>query len=106
MSTLKLSFLVSVLICATFVACKKENNHSPRTFYRQVVPLGADSARSFVTLDTNNEPLTLGIQLGENAINNLPKSGDTYLLPKPSHAKVIGIDHIEADWNHSAYQPI
>ncbi len=105
MSTLKLSFMVSVLLCATFVACKKENNNPPRTYYGPAVPFGGDSARSFVTVDGNSEPITIGIQLGENAFNNLPKSGDTYLLPQPFQSEVSGIDHIEVDWNPSGHEP-
>ncbi|MEJ7682316.1 MAG: DUF5602 domain-containing protein [Segetibacter sp.] len=49
--------------------------------------------------------LAIGIQLGEDALNNLPKSGDTYPLPLPVQSKVSGIDHVEADWNPSGHEP-
>lgn len=58
MSTLKLSVIVFVLLCATFAACKKENNNSPRIFYGPNVSLGGDSARSFVTMNANSEPIS------------------------------------------------
>lgn len=106
MSTLKLSFIVSVLLFATFVSCKKENNNSSQTFYGPAVSFGDDSARSFVTLKVNGEPISIGIQLGENAFNDLPKSGYTYPLPVPVQLKASGIDHIETDWNPAGHQPI
>jgi len=110
MSTLKLSFIISVLLSATFVSCKKENNNSPRTFYGQAVPFGGDSARSFVTMDANSEPISIGIQLGENALNELPddtkhEHEHSYPLPLPVQAKVSGVDHIEVGWNPSGHDP-
>lgn len=104
----QLSFMLFIFVSITFVACRKDHCDAPRTFYGPAVALGDDSARSFVTINVNSEPISIGIQLGESALNNLPedtKPGDNYPLPLPVQAKASGMDHIEVDWNPFGHPP-
>ncbi len=104
-----LSFLLFILASSTFIACKKDKCYdSPRTFYGPAVALGDDSARSFVTIGENRDPISIGIQFGEHALNTLPtdiKPGDNYPLPLPVQAKASGVDHIEVEWAPAGHDP-
>jgi Domain of unknown function (DUF5602) len=111
---MKHSILISmaaILVFTTITSCKKDDNKSPKTLYGTAVALGGDSIRSFVTLDENGQAQSVGLQFGENALNDLPT--DTmpgmpnymYQLSMPQYANAAGIDHIEADWNPFGHEP-
>jgi len=102
---------VILLLSATYSGCKKDDHNPSRTLYGTAVELGNDSIRSFVTLNGNGQPQTVGLQFGENALNDLP--ADTmpgmpdyeYKIPLPSQANINGINHIEVDWNPFGHEP-
>jgi len=113
MKPLNLFFGTSILFFTTVTSCKKDdNNNAPQTLYRKAVVLGSDSIRSFVTLDKSGQPLSIGVELGENALNNLP--ADTmpgmpdymHPVPLPQFSNTTGVDHIEVDWNPFGHEPI
>ena len=101
----KLSINAFILLCIFFIGCTKENDISFQTFYGPAVPLGSDSAGSFVVLGVDGQPSSIGIQLGEDALNNLPAPTMAgirdyiYTLSLPVQAKASGIDHLEINWN-------
>jgi hypothetical protein len=101
-------FMLSILTATTFIGCRKENCDVTRTYYGAEVPLGNDNARSFVTIQPYGQPISIGIELGESALDNLPantKSENSFELPLPAQAKAIGVDHIEIDWNPFGHPP-
>jgi hypothetical protein len=111
MSIHKLSINAFILLSVAFIGCKKENDISPQTFYGTAVSLGDDSARSFVILEADGQPLLIGIQFGEDALNNLPvhtmagMRDHMYSLSLPVQAKASGIDHLEINWNPMGHDP-
>jgi hypothetical protein len=111
MSKQRSSINAFILICTFFIGCKKENDVLIKTFYGPRVQLGADSARSFITLGADGQPSLIGIQLGENALNNLPEHtiagmrDHMYPLLLPVQAKASGLDHLEINWNPMGHEP-
>jgi hypothetical protein len=111
MKTSNLFFIVLIFLLTTVTSCKKDHNNSPQTIYGPAVALGDDSIRSFITLNENKRPQSLGLQFGENALKGLPT--DTmpgmpdymYHLSLPQFANSTGVDHIEADWNPFGHEP-
>lgn len=108
MRTRSVYFMLSLLTATTFIGCRKEDCNPARTFYGSKVALGDDNARSFVTIEPHGDPISIGIELGENTLNNLPadaKSENSFVLPLPVQAKTTGVDHIEIDWNPHGHPP-
>lgn len=111
MKTQSLFFIAAFLLTMTFISCDKDDDNPPRTFYGTAVKLGNDSIRSFVTLDASGQPASIGLRVGENALNGLPtdtlpgKPEFEYTIPLPSQANATGIDHIEVDWNPFGHEP-
>ena len=104
-------FIALALLLTVITSCKKDHPDSTQTLYGAAVALGGDSVRSFVTLNVNGLPQSLGIELGENALNGLPADtmpgmpDYTYKLSLPQYANPAGVDHIEADWNPFGHEP-
>jgi hypothetical protein len=111
MKTHNLFFIAAILLTTTFISCDKDDDNPPQTFYGTAVKLGNDSIRSFITLDVNGQPTSIGLRLDENALNGLPtdtlpgKPEFEYAVPLPAQASASGIDHIEVDWNPFGHEP-
>jgi hypothetical protein len=111
MKTSNLFFSAAILLSAIFTSCKKDNNKFPQTLYGTAVALGGDSIRSFVTLNVNGIPQSVGLQFGENALSGLPTdtmpgmADYVYKLSLPQYANATCVNHIEFDWNPFGHQP-
>jgi hypothetical protein len=72
---MKHSFLFRILtvliILPLFFSCKKGNNHS-HTFYGPPVSMGDGIARSFFEVGADGNPLTIGVELTKDALQDLP----------------------------------
>ncbi len=73
--------------------------------------MGQGSARSFVTLDVDGKPTTIGIRLSEAALAGLPAEepadahGWEYILQLPAESANMGYNHIGLDWNPHGHIP-
>ncbi len=111
MKTKNLFFIGVTILSVAAGSCKKDDNKSPQTLYGPAVAAGADSIRSFVVLNENGQAQSIGIQLGENALNDLPLDtmpgvpDYTYPLSLPQFANPTGLDHMEVDWNPFGHEP-
>jgi len=104
--------LFLIVLLASFAACKKDHNNPSQTVYGDPVALGNDSIRSFIQIDESGQPSSIGLLIGENALNGLPT--DTvpgmpdyeYKVPLPQKINIpTGVDHIEVDWNPFGHDP-
>lgn len=99
---------VSIII---LLACHKDKDKGPQTYFGTTVPLGKGSVRAFVTIDNQGRPATIGLRLTEDALNGLPTDTtggrEEYQnpIPLPDQAKITGIDHMELDWNPYGHDP-
>ena len=91
-------------------ACKKDDNKTPesKTFYGDAQSLGNGTIRSFVVLDKNGTPQTIGMKFTEPALSGLPTDStvehDTP-VPLPQEAAITGFNHLEVDWNPVGHEP-
>ena len=84
-----LGVLFAVGILSLMQACQKEDqlstpqddvtlkkagnlNNPVRTFYSSTIPIGNGVVRAWVTENLNGEPVAVGVNLSEKAIQNLP----------------------------------
>lgn len=80
-----------------------------KTFYCDKVNFCHGTIQSFVTLDAENKPLSLGIRISESTLKGLPSDIHNNIpeaqLNIPKEAKDIGIDHIDFGWNPQGHEP-
>lgn len=106
---------VAVSVAAIFVfGCKKDGNKNKNmsgTFNGAAQTLGNGTIHSFVVLDAQGKPLTIGLKFTETALSGL--SNDTTKdmmnmasqVELPAEAKITGFNHLEVDWNPTGHEP-
>jgi len=105
-------FFIAVLL-ATIASCKKDDNKTT-TYEGASVNVGNGTAHTFVTLDKNQKPVTIGIRMSATALDGLPTNGDPnmggevppYMLAVPPQASSSGYNHSEVDWNPHGHDPL
>jgi hypothetical protein len=118
MKNLKLLLMAMGLLAFSMLnSCKKEapvyeskvSQAETKTFYCEKVDFCHGTIQSFVTLDAENKPMSLGMRFSESVLKNLPtdplKNVSEASLNVPKEAKDIGIDHIELGWNPKGHEP-
>lgn len=80
-----------------------------KTYYCDKVKFCHGTIQSFVTMDDENKPLSLGVRISEGTLKNLPSNNENNIpevrLNPPKEAKDIGIDHIDFGWNPEGHEP-
>ena len=105
-------FFIAVLL-ATIASCKKDDNKTT-TYEGASVNVGNGTAHTFVTLDKDQKPITIGIRMSATALDGLPTNGDPnmggevppYMLAMPPQASSSGYNHSEVDWNPHGHDPL
>ncbi len=99
-------------ISTFFFSCKKVNpDPDPDTYYGSQVSMGNGTARSFFTVAKDGTPLNIGVEITDNALDNLPTDPEefdasTFLLQVDQHAKdLTPYDHITINWNINGHEP-
>jgi hypothetical protein len=82
---------------------------SVQTFYGPTTPLKEGTARAWVSVDTDGNPLSIGVNISERAVQALKKESEenhkegeehvTFSLSLPKQAERTLYDHITLDWN-------
>jgi hypothetical protein len=106
------SLLITLLVTlVTGCTLSQKKDQEAGVYEGPLTPLGQGSARSFVALDADGRPATIGIRLSEAALTGLPAEdpvnshGWEYLLQLPPESANIGYDHIGVDWNPHGHIP-
>ncbi|WP_072813568.1 DUF5602 domain-containing protein [Rhodococcus zopfii] len=72
-------------------------------------PVGAGNARTYVTVDADGSPTTIGVRLDAAALDELPggllPSTEDYVLELPEQADATAFDHVTLDWNSHGHNP-
>lgn len=96
------------------IACSDDSTApaAPRTVYGVSQNLGNGTARTYVTLNAEGKPVSLGVALSEAALTNLPMtpnapspSAAMLQLALPVDAPVTGYNHVMLDWNPAGHEP-
>lgn len=103
------------VVAAMNSACSDDESTSPnapRTVYGASQTLGGGTARTYVTLNAEGKPVSLGVALSEAALTNLPMtpnapspSAAMLQLALPVDAPVTGYNHVMLDWNPVGHEP-
>ncbi|MEO7264953.1 MAG: DUF5602 domain-containing protein [Ferruginibacter sp.] len=82
------------------------------TFYGPQTQMGNGHARSWINISReNNQPLAIGIEFSQGAMNNLPTNpldfaASTFVLTLHQKAKeVTPFDHITLNWEPNGHEP-
>ncbi len=107
----KLSLLFPVLILILFFSCEKDEVEAPAPseFYGQKVNVGDGQAWTYIKVDEQNTPVSLGIQFDETALQNLPTGSmfaDEFMLRLPTEVSVAPFNHVTLDWNEHGHPPM
>ncbi len=110
---MKRSLILSMIvltICTYFFSCKKENK-DPDTYYGPQVTIGNGTARSYFVVATDGTPLSLGVEITDNAFTNLPTdplnfAASTFQVSIDQRAKdLTPYDRLEVEWNVNGHEP-
>jgi hypothetical protein len=102
-----LFFSAALILSTTFIGCKKDSKSG--TFYGQETKVGNGTVRTFVTLDADGNPETIGYKFTESMLSGLPDKdamSNMFNLNFPPEAKSAGYDHAELDWNPNGHDPV
>lgn len=77
------------------------------TFYGPSVPLGNGVARAWIKVDGNGngDPVAVGIELSEKALENLPEVSTSFVLDFPKNKGGNFYNHMLVDWNPHGHLP-
>jgi hypothetical protein len=97
----------ALILCTSFFSCKKTSK--ARTYYGDETHVGNGSVRTFITLNDNGDPQSIGYKFSESMLSGLSdKDGmnNMFVLNFPPQANVTGFDHAELDWNPNGHDPL
>ncbi|WP_207425088.1 DUF5602 domain-containing protein [Pedobacter sp. SYSU D00535] len=104
-----------IFLGSTLGSCKKDETSDPSgTYFGEEVAVGNGKAKAFITIDVTGKPTAVGVQLTEQALENLPDGSHlhaahaeapSYSLKLPSQKHLTPFDHITLDWNPHGHPP-
>lgn len=112
---------ISIILIATVQSCKKDelgsndlssSSSSPSlksfgntVFYGPTVPIGNGVARAWVKENANGDPVSVGINLSEKALQSLPSEPEQFVLYFPKNKGKQFYKHMLVDWNPNGHEP-
>lgn len=107
--TLKL-FMILCGTAALLVSCGDDETTDPTlagNYFSASQDVGDGAARTYVTLDADGNPTAVGVRFTEEALANLPDTGEgtSYLFALPTEASATVFDNITLDWNPHGHEP-
>ena len=84
---------------------KSQGKLKTKTHYGHPVQLGGGNGKTWVTLNAEGVPLSLGVDLSAKAILNQGEEGANYVFELPKKAAVAPYDHLEVGWNPHGHEP-
>jgi len=117
-----LAFVLAVGAISLLQACQKDDQFNPQlnqvalsntehkvnsvnTFYSSSLPIGNGVARAWVSENNDGEPVAVGINLSEKALENLPAVPAAYVLTLPKNKGENFYTHVLLDWNPQGHFP-
>ncbi len=111
-STLVRSFAVAsaAVVALSFAGCSDDETTSPSkagTFIGDTETFDSKTMQSWVKLDDNGNPSSVGVTFEESLMNALPLTGAlSFHLALPTQAAMLPYQHITLDWNSSGHDPM
>jgi hypothetical protein len=89
---------------ATDLQEKSGDRHS-NTFYGPSVHIGGGMMHAWVKVNRQGDPIAVGVDLSERALNNLPLEPSAYVLTFPKNKGRNFYTHMLIDWNPHGHEP-
>lgn len=90
-------------------ACQKDDQfktNGVNTFYSSTLPIGNGVVRAWVSENIDGEPVSVGVNLSEKALENLPTEPAEYVLILPKNKGKNFYTHVLIDWNPQGHEPL
>ena len=84
---------------------KEINANRTNTFYSPTVPLGNGVMRAWVTQNAAGEPVSVGVNFSEKALENLPSEPMEIPLLLPKNKGMNFYTHALVGWNPEGHEP-
>lgn len=98
--------LASLAVLAVFAGCSDTASPTKAgTFNGPSVTVGNGTANSWVTLDADGNPTSVGVTVTAAGLDNLPSAETAYVLAMPAQASATAYNHIGFDWNPHGHEP-
>ncbi len=104
--------LSSAMVMAMLSGCSKDETvavSKARIAYGPQVSIGNGTGRSWVQINDEGNPASIGFTLTATALDNLPTNPfppTEYFMSLPADAKNTAYDHIGLDWGPMGHEPI
>ena len=103
-----LGLMLSILLaaCGDSTSTPAPATATPATLAGQTQRLGAGTVKSWVKMDENGKPSSLGLTFDETSLQNLPIEGGSTVLSMPKEVtSLVPVNHISIDWNPQGHEP-
>lgn len=99
--------LLVVGVILLLQACQKDGKFSPslKTFYSPTVPVGNGVASAWISQNIDGEPVAVGVNLSEKALENLPSEPSEYVLLLPKNKGKNFYTLVQINWNPQGHEP-
>lgn len=113
--------ILIVAVIAFFSSCQKEQQPLPtdqrddhtsslknshgKTLYGPTVPMGNGVARAWVSEDDAGNPVAVGINLSEKALDRLPAEPTHWVMEFHKNSATDFYTHLLVDWNPQGHEP-
>jgi hypothetical protein len=99
----------AVVVITLLQACQKDDQfktNGVNTFYSSTLPIGNGVVRAWVSENSDGEPVSVGVNLSEKALENLPTEPAQYVLILPKNKGKNFYTHVLIDWNPQGHEPL
>lgn len=107
MKTTRWMTIVCLLVIGVLIGSHNAVATGTTSTFGESVPLGDGVVQSFVRVDDQGNPLTVGVAFTKAALSGLPDEEFPVevLLKLPEDAAVQPFEHITVDWNAHGHEP-
>jgi hypothetical protein len=74
-------------------------------FYSSTLPIGNGTVRAWVSQNSKGEPISVGVNFSEKALENLPTEPAQFVLLLPKNKGKNFYTHVLVDWNPQGHEP-
>lgn len=102
-----IAFLSIMVITATvcYSQTDKTNKKKGTTFTGDVKPIGKGTIHTWVMLNDNGKPTSMGVTFTESMLEGLPDADSEIVLHFPTQAGAPPFNHFAINWNPKGHDP-
>ncbi|HEY9245957.1 MAG TPA: DUF5602 domain-containing protein, partial [Candidatus Methanoperedens sp.] len=97
---------LSILLLIGFTLAVAGCTGKSGTFTGEEKAMGNGKVRSWIKLDKEGNPSSIGVTFSETSLSGLPSSTQEYRLALPEKASATAFNHIGINWNAQGHTPL